>query len=54
MLSLSVKTIVVHNTVKPLMMGKSLKKGGLVHRIPCAKSRGKLQEFFQSVCVLSW
>ena len=28
MLSLSVKTVVVHNTVKPLMMGKKCRKEG--------------------------
>ena len=52
MSSLSVRTVVVHNTVKSLMMETDLKRGGLVHRVPCAKSREKLQEFFQNVCVL--
>ena len=28
------------------------RKGGLVHRVPWTKSREKLQELFQSVCVL--
>ena len=34
------------------MTGTNLQKGGLVHRVPCTKSREKLQELFQSVCVL--
>ena len=34
------------------MMKTNLQKGGLVHRVPYAKSREKLQEFFQSVYVL--
>ena len=29
-----------------------LPKGGLVHCVPCANSREKLREIFQSVCVL--
>ena len=48
MSSLSLKTIVVHN----VMMEANLRKGGLVHRVPCTKSREKLQELFQSACVL--
>ena len=31
---------------------ENLQKGGLVHRVPYTKSREKLQELFQSVCVL--
>ena len=42
----------VHNSVTSLMMKTNLQKGGLVHRVPYAKSREKLQEFFQSVYVL--
>ena len=52
MSSLSLKTVVVHNSVTSLMMATNLQKGRLVHRVPCAKSREKLQEFFQSVCML--
>ena len=52
MLSLSLKTVVVHKSVTSLMIGTKLQKGGLVHRVPYTKSREKLQELFQSVCVL--
>ena len=52
MSSLSLKTVVVHNSVTSLMMETNLQKGGLVHRVPCAKSREKLQEFYQSECEL--
>ena len=51
-LILSLKTVVVHNSVTSLIMATNLQKGGLVHRVPCAKSREKLQEFYRSVCVL--
>ena len=51
-MSLSDKTVVAHNTVKPLMIKTNLWKGGLVPRVPCSKFREKLQEFSQSVCVL--
>ena len=37
---------------RSLMMETNLQKGGLVHRVLWAKSREKLKEFFQSVCVL--
>ena len=50
--NLSLKTVVVHNSVTSVMMKTNLQKGGLVHRVPYAKSREKLQEFFQSVYVL--
>ena len=50
--NLSLKTVVVHNSVTSLMMKTNLQKGGPVHRVPCAKSGEKLQEFFQSVYVL--
>ena len=52
MSSLSLKTVVVHKSVTSLMTETNLQKGGLVHRVPCTKSREKLQELFQSVCVL--
>ena len=32
-----------------VMTETNLQKGGLVHRVPCTKSREKLQELFQSV-----
>ena len=48
----SLKTIVVHYSVTSLMMATNLQKGGRVHRVPCTKTREKLQELFQSVCVL--
>ena len=54
MSSLSVKTVVVHTSVTSLIMETDFQKRGLVHRVPCAKSREKLREFFQSVCVLFW
>ena len=49
----SLKTIVVHYSVTLLMMATNLQKGGRVHRVPCTKTQEKLQELFQSVCVLS-
>ena len=52
MTSLSLKTVVVHMSITSLITGTNLQKGGLVHRVPCTKSREKLQELFQSVCVL--
>ena len=52
MSSLSLKTVVVHESVTSLMTETNLQKGGLVHRVPYTKSREKLQELFQSVCVL--
>ena len=52
MSSLSLKTVVVHKSVTSLVMETNLRKGGLVHRVPYTKSREKLQELFQSVCVL--
>ena len=45
MSTLSLKAVVVHNSVTSFMMGTNLRKGGLVHQVPCAKSREKLQEF---------
>ena len=50
MSSLSLKTVVVHNSVTSLMTVTNLQKKGLVHRVPCSKSREKLQELFRSVC----
>ena len=52
MSSLSLKTVVVHKSVTSLVTEKNFQKGGLVHRVPYTKSREKLQELFQSVCVL--
>ena len=52
MSSLSLKTVVVHKSVTSLMTETNLPKEGLVHRVPYAKSREKLQELFQSICVL--
>ena len=52
MLSLWLKTVVVHDSVTSLIMETILQKGGPVHRVPRVKSQEKLQEFFQSVCVL--
>ena len=46
MSSLSLKTVVVHESVTSLMTEKNLQKGGLVHRVPYTKSREKLQDFF--------
>ena len=51
MLSLSPKTVVVHDSVTSLMMETNLQKGGPFHFVPYAKSWEKQQEFFQSVCV---
>ena len=34
MLSLSLKTVVVHNSVKSLIMETNFQKVGLVHRVP--------------------
>ena len=52
MSSLSFKTAVVHKRVTSLVVETNLRKGELVHRVPYTKSREKLQELFQSVCVL--
>ena len=52
MSSLSLKTVVVYKSITSLMMETNFQKGELVHRVPCTKSREKLQELFQSVCVL--
>ena len=49
MSSLSLKTVVVHKSLTSFMTETNLQKGGLVHRVPCTKSREKLQELFQSV-----
>ena len=49
MSSLSLKTVVVHESLTSFMTETNLQKGGLVHRVPCKKSREKLQELFQSV-----
>ena len=46
MSSLSLKTVVVHKSVTSVMMEANLRKGGLVHRVPCTKSREKLQELY--------
>ena len=50
--SLSLETVVVHKNVTSLVTETNLQKGGPVHRVPCSKSREKLREVFQSVCVL--
>ena len=50
MLSLSLKTVLVHNSVKSLIMETNFQKGGQVHCVPCAKSREKLQEFQKCLC----
>ena len=52
MSSLSLKTVVVHESVTSLMTETNLQKGGLVDQVPYTKSREKLQELFRSVCVL--
>ena len=52
MSSLSLKTVVVHKSITSLMMETNLQKGRLFHRVPSIKSWEKLQELFQSVCVL--
>ena len=52
MSSLSLKTVVVHKSVTSLVMETNLREGGLVHWNPYTKSRKKLHELFQSVCVL--
>ena len=52
MSSLSLKTVVVHKSVTSLVMESNLQKKGLAHRVPYTKSQEKLQELFQSVCVL--
>ena len=49
MSSLSLKTVVVQKSVTSLITETNLQKGGLVYRVPCTKSREKLQELFQSV-----
>ena len=49
MSSLSFNRVLVHDSVKSLTMEANLQKGRLFHRVPCAKSREKLQEFFLSV-----
>ena len=48
MSSLSFKTVVVHKSVTSLVTETNLQKGGLVHRVPCTKSREKLQKLFQT------
>ena len=52
MSSLSLKTIVVYFSMTSLIIETNLQKEGLVHRVPCVKSREKLQKLFQSACVL--
>ena len=47
MSSLSLKTVVVHMSITSLMTGTNLQKGGLVHRVPCTKSREKQTPFKQ-------
>ena len=49
MSSLSLKIVVVHKNVTSLMTEANFQKGGLVHQVPCNKSREKLQELFQGV-----
>ena len=46
MSNLSLKTVLVHNSVTPLVIETNLQKVGLVHRVPCAKSREKLHNSF--------
>ena len=47
MSNLSLKTVLVHNSVTPWMIETNLQKVGPVHRVPCAKSREKLQNSFR-------
>ena len=47
MSSLSLKTVVVHESVTSYVMETNQRKGGLVHGVPYTKSREKLQELFQ-------
>ena len=47
MSNLSLKTVLAHNSVTPLVIETNLQKVGLVHRVPCAKSREKLQNSFR-------
>ena len=47
MSNLSLKTVLVHNSVTPLVIETNLQKVGLVHRVPCAKSREKLHNSFR-------
>ena len=47
MSNLSLKTVLVHNSVTPWMIETNLQKVGLVHRVPCAKSREKLHNSFR-------
>ena len=49
MSNLSLNSVVVHDSGKSFTMEANLQKGRLFHRVPCVKSREKLQEFFQSV-----
>ena len=46
MSNLSLKTVLVHNSVTPLVIQTNVQKVELVHRVPCAKSREKLQNSF--------
>ena len=48
MLSLLLKTVVVHNSVKQLMMETNLPKEGLVHCVLCAKSRRNCKNSFRA------
>ena len=52
MSNLSLKTVLVHNSVTPLVIETNLQKVGLVHRVPCAKSREKLQNSLESMRVV--
>ena len=52
MSSLSLKTVVVHESVTSLVTETNFQKGGLVHRVPYTKFREKRQKLFQRVCVL--
>ena len=52
MSSLSLKTVVVHESVTSLVTETNFQKGRLVHRVPYTKFREKRQELFQRVCVL--
>ena len=47
MSNLSLKTVLVHNSVTPWMIETNLQKVRLVHRVPCAKSREKLHNSFR-------
>ena len=47
MSNLSLKTVLVHNSVTPWMIETNFQKVGLVHRVLCVKSREKLHNSFR-------